>query len=58
MSDLDSRQAMLMFGILGDALGAKPDRKSISERVFELVDSLHEHGFIIVPRPAKVVAEE
>ena len=49
MEGLNSVEAMRMFGVLADALGAKPERKSISERVMEMVDELHEQGFVIVP---------
>jgi hypothetical protein len=49
MNGLNSVEAMRMFGIIADAIGAKPDRKSISERVMDMVDNLHEAGFVIVP---------
>lgn len=49
MNGLNSIEAMRMFGILADALGAKPDRRSISERVMEMVDALHTSGFVITP---------
>lgn len=46
---LNSMQAMQMFKVLNDALSAKPDRRSIIERVMEMVDELHTAGFQIVP---------
>jgi hypothetical protein len=49
MADLNSVEAMRMFGIIAETIGAKPDRKSISERVMDFVDALHEGGFVIVP---------
>lgn len=49
MNGLNSVEAMRMFGVIADALGSKPDRKSISERVMDMVDNLHEAGFVIVP---------
>lgn len=54
---LSSIEAMRMFGILADAISAKPERKSVSERVLDLVDSLHTAGFVIEPlkEPADLV---
>jgi hypothetical protein len=52
MQGLNSVEAMRMFGIIADHIGAKPERKSISERVMDCVDALHEAGFIIVPNKA------
>jgi hypothetical protein len=52
MQSLNSIEAMRMFGVVADHIGAKPDRKSISERVMDFVDALHESGFIIVPNRA------
>lgn len=49
MSALNSVEAMRMFGVIADQLGAKPERKSISERVMEMVNELHTAGFVIVP---------
>lgn len=46
---MNSAEAMRMFGIIADAIGSKPERKSISERVMDFVDSLHGAGFVIVP---------
>lgn len=51
MTATTSVEAMKMFAVLGDALGSKRDRKSLSERVMEMVAELHEQGFIIVPAP-------
>lgn len=52
-----SVQAMRMFGVIADHLSAKPDRKGVSERVMDMVDGLHEAGFIIVPHHDKSVNE-
>jgi hypothetical protein len=49
MSALNSVEAMRMFGIVADQISAKPDRKSISDRVMEFVDALHRGGFVIMP---------
>ena len=52
MQGLNSVEAMRMFGIVADHIAAKPDRKSVSERVMDLVHALHTGGFIIVPAKA------
>jgi hypothetical protein len=49
MEGLNSVEALRMFGIIGDAIAAKPDRRSISERVMDMVHELHSSGFVIVP---------
>lgn len=49
MSELNSVEAMRMFGIVANHIGAKPDRKSISDRVMDFVGDLHDGGFVIVP---------
>jgi hypothetical protein len=50
METLNSIEALRMFGILAEHISAKPDRKSVPERVMECVDALHGAGFVIVPR--------
>jgi len=50
METLNSFDALRMFGVLAEHIAAKPDRKSVPERVMDCVDALHLAGFIIVPR--------
>jgi predicted amino acid dehydrogenase len=47
-SDLTSTEAMRMFGVFADAFAAKPDRRSVTERVMEMIAELHEQGFEVV----------
>jgi hypothetical protein len=49
MDGLNSYEAMRMFAILGEHIGAKPEKRSVPERVNDLVEALHASGFVIVP---------
>lgn len=57
MSALNSVEALRMFAVFADALAAKPDRKSVTERVMDMVDSLHTAGFAIVPNRDEFLGE-
>jgi hypothetical protein len=48
---LNSVEAMRMFSIIATVLEAKPERRSLSERVMDFVAALHAGGFLIVPNP-------
>lgn len=48
MNELNSVEALRMFSILADTIDRKRDRKSVSERVMEMVAELHENGFAVV----------
>jgi hypothetical protein len=62
MNELNSKDALRMFAVLADAIDRKRDRKSVSERVMEMVAELHEQGFALVkvgePMPNAIAERE